>query len=114
MVVLSVTAPTKSLPFVVRSIVPAPASNALVCPTDRAPDWLILPVELTASPPAVTVATPKSISFASVIVTAPAVALVVLSETAPVKSLALSRVMTPAPALKVTAPAFASWVIAPV
>ena len=110
----SVTAPVKSLPTLARVITPVPALKV----AEPAPDaWVIaplcvMPTAVTVRVPLPKVEAPKSIVFASVIATLLAPELFKLTE--PVKLLlALVSVITPAPALKVTAPAPAVWVMIP-
>ena len=71
-----------------------------------------MPTAVTVNVPSPNKDAPKSIAFASVMPTLLVPELFRL--TAPVKSLpALVRVITPAPALKIAAPADDAWVMAP-
>ena len=98
------TEPVKSLDWV-RVTTPVPALK-VAAPADDA--WVIaplcvIPTAVTVKEPLPKMEEPKSIAFESLMAT---VAPVEFRVTEPVKSLlALARVTTPAPALKVTAPA---------
>ena len=97
-----VTEPVKSLDWI-RVMTPAPALNKEVPITVIAP-LCVMPTAVTVKEPLPKVDAPKSIALASVMATLLAPELFKLTE--PVKSLlALARVITPAPALKVAEPA---------
>ena len=91
----------------VKVAAPAPAAWVIT------PVCVIAPVEVTVSVPVPTLEAPRVVgpAFVSATLLAP----LLLSDTAPVKSLAaLLSVMALAPAVNVAAPAPAAWVIAPV
>ena len=96
------TEPEKSLLALPRVITPAPALNKEVPATMIAP-LCVMPTAVTVKEPLPKVEEPKSIALASVMATLLAPELFKLTD--PVKSLDWVRVITPAPALKVTAPA---------
>ena len=99
------TDPVKLLPALLSVITPVPALKVAE-PAEEA--WVIvpdcvIPTAVTVKVPLPKVEAPKSIAFKSLMAT---VAPVEFNATEAVKSLlALARVITPAPALKVTVPA---------
>ena len=108
------TEPVKSLLFV-RVITPVLASKVTA---PAPPAWVmtpllcVMPTAFTVSVLAPRVDAPKIIALTSLMETVKAPELFKL--TAPVKSLlGLVRVITPAPALKVAAPALEAWMMAP-
>ena len=110
------TAPVKTLAWdeIFISVLATVASRVVVPVTVSTPNWVSAPPTVTVKFPVPSVPTsdvPRIISLISF--TATGLLPVLFKLTAPLKLLAASSVITPAPALNVAAPALAACVILP-